>query len=90
MSILLAYLFYRNDRESVDSFWLMRNIIFSERMLALEKTIENLPDERNPYALTLHRPQGSMYPHLIINKLPKGLSLDWLCTKILSTYSWWC
>ncbi len=82
MSILLAYLFYRNDRESVDSFWLMRNIIFSERMLALEKTIENLPDERNPYALTLHRPQGSMYPHLIINKLPKGLSLDWLSSNL--------
>jgi aspartate/methionine/tyrosine aminotransferase len=82
MSILLAYLFYRNDAESVNSFWLMRNMIFSERMSALEKTAWDLPEERNPYALTLHRPQGSMYPRLIINNLPKGLSLDWLSSNL--------
>ena len=84
MSILLAYLFYRNDHEEVNAFWLYRNRIFSERMSAMEKATENLPEERNPYALSLHRPQGSMYPHLIINNLPKGLSLDWLSSNLAS------
>jgi aspartate/methionine/tyrosine aminotransferase len=82
LAILLAYLFYRNDSEGVNSFWLLRNIIFSERMSAMEKAAGNLPEERNPYALSLHRPQGSMYPRLIINNLPKGLSLDWLSSNL--------
>jgi len=82
MSILLAYLFYRNDSEDVNNFWLLRNKIFSERMSAMEKALEDLPEERNPYALSLQRPQGSMYPRLIINNLPKGFSLDWLSSNL--------
>ena len=82
LSLLLAYLFYRNDPIDVNGYWLLRNRIFSERMQALEKTTVDLPEERNPYALTIRRPQGSMYPQLVINKLPKGLSLDWLSSNL--------
>jgi aspartate/methionine/tyrosine aminotransferase len=82
MSILLAYLFYRNDNEDVNTFWLLRNTIFSNRMTAMENALKNLPAGRNPYQLTLNRPQGSMYPHLVVNNLPKGLSLDWLSSNL--------
>jgi aspartate/methionine/tyrosine aminotransferase len=83
-SILLAYLFYRNDSQSVNRFWLSRNQIFFDRLAAMEKALDDIPEERNPYAISLGRPQGSMYPRLIINKLPKGLSLDWLSSNLAS------
>ncbi|MCK5034087.1 MAG: pyridoxal phosphate-dependent aminotransferase, partial [Calditrichia bacterium] len=82
MAILLAYLFYRNHPEQVNKYWLLRNQIFNERMQALEEACTNLPNERNPFEIEIHRPQGSMYPQMIINKLPHGISLDWLSSGL--------
>ncbi|TFG99158.1 MAG: aminotransferase class I/II-fold pyridoxal phosphate-dependent enzyme, partial [Calditrichales bacterium] len=82
MALLLAYLFYRNHTSDVRNYWLLRNRIFSERMQALEKAVNDLPVERNPFAIEIHPPMGSMYPRLVINKLPNGLSLDWLSSNL--------
>jgi aspartate/methionine/tyrosine aminotransferase len=82
MAVLLAYLFYRNSPEKVRSFWLLRNRIFAERMQALQRAVADFPAERNSFAITVQRPQGSMYPHLIINHLPSGLSLSWLASGL--------
>lgn len=82
MAILLAYLFYRNHPEQVREYWLLRNQIFNERMEALEEACSNLPGERNPFEIEIQRPSGSMYPHMIINKLPDGISLDWLSSGL--------
>jgi aspartate/methionine/tyrosine aminotransferase len=82
MAVLLAYLFYRNSPEKVRSFWLLRNQIFAERMAALEQAVADFPVERNSFSISVKRPQGSMYPHLIINRLPSGLSLSWLASGL--------
>ncbi|MCG6958333.1 pyridoxal phosphate-dependent aminotransferase, partial [bacterium BMS3Abin03] len=81
-AILLAYLFYRNNTERIKRFWLLRNRIFNSKMQAIESAASELPDNRNPFDIQVHRPQGSMYPRMVINKLPNGLSLDWLSTSL--------
>ncbi|MCX7874947.1 MAG: pyridoxal phosphate-dependent aminotransferase [Melioribacteraceae bacterium] len=77
-AIFLTYLFYRNKKEVVDSYWLMRNKIFKARSDALLKAIENLPKTRNQFGIKIKPPEASMYPQMIIENLPDGLSLDWL------------
>ena len=51
-------------------------------MHALEEACENLPDDRNPFEIEIRRPTGSMYPQMTINKLPYGISLDWLSSGL--------
>jgi aspartate/methionine/tyrosine aminotransferase len=81
-AILLTYLFYRNSLEVVRSYWRLRNRIFLERMQALETALRNLPEERNPFAIQILPPTGSMYPLMVIHKLPAGLSLDWVASGL--------
>jgi len=82
LAILLAYLFYRNENEQVKQYWALRNQILDERFGALERAIQDLPVDRNPYGVVVIKPEGSMYPHLKIKKLPPGLSLDWLSSQL--------
>jgi aspartate/methionine/tyrosine aminotransferase len=82
MAILIAYLFYRNGHEEVQAFWGLRDRLFFERMNAIERALEELPPGRNPYAVRITAPQGSMYPHMTIRDLPSGLSLDWLSSEL--------
>lgn len=77
-AIFLTYLFYRNDDQIVNSYWLLRNKIFKDRSDALLNAVKNLPQTRNPFGIKIKPPQASMYPQLIIENLPDGLSLDWL------------
>lgn len=77
-AIFLTYLFYRNDYEVVNSYWLLRNKIFKRRSDALLEAVDNLPEARNRFKIYIKPPKASMYPQLIINNLPDGLSLDWL------------
>ncbi len=77
-AILTAYLFYRNNSESIKSFWLLRNRIFKAKMDSLTEASAEFPESRNPFCIFIQRPQGSMYPRMVIDKLPNGLSLDWL------------
>ena len=51
-------------------------------MQALESAQKELPSERNPYGIEIRRPTGSMYPQLIIQNLPAGISLDWLSSGL--------
>ncbi len=81
-SILMAYLFYRNEPEALTGFWRLRNRIMAERLYAMKEAQQTLPEERNPYGITLHPPSGSMYPTLEIQHLPAGLSLDWLASGL--------
>lgn len=81
-SLFIAYLFYRNGLEQVRRFWLLRNSVFEKRMKALEEAAAEFPRERNPYQLSIVAPLGSMYPRLEINRLPSGLSLEWLSTNL--------
>jgi len=82
MAMLQAYLFYRHDKETVRAYWRLRNQIFEERMQALEHAQQDLPAERNPYHIKIRRPKGSMYPQLVIQNLPSGISLDWLSSGL--------
>lgn len=81
-AMFLAYLLYRARIEDVNAYWRLRNVIFHERMSAIEKAVTNLPAERNRYNLSVRRPTGSMYPLLTIERLPSGLSLDWLSSGL--------
>jgi len=81
-AVMLAYLFYRNSIEVPRAYWRLRNHIFLERMQALEKALERLPADRNPFAIRILAPTGSMYPLMIIEKLPAGLSLDWVASRL--------
>jgi len=81
-AIALTYLFYRNDGEVVRSYWRLRNRIFLERTEALLEAVEKLPEERNPYRIKIIPPTGSMYPLLVIDDLPAGLSLEWLASGL--------
>ncbi len=82
MALFLAYLFYRNDSNKIKNFWFTRNSIFADKMDALEKAVFELPKERNEFDIKINKPAGSMYPHLVIEKLPSGLSLDWLASGL--------
>jgi aspartate/methionine/tyrosine aminotransferase len=81
-AILLAYLFYRNPIEVARAYWRLRNSIFFERMQALTAAQRNLPADRNPFAIEILGPTGSMYPLMVIGKLPAGLSLDWVAAGL--------
>lgn len=83
-AILIAYLFYRNRSDKIRQYWLLRNKIFQEKMSSLEQALAELPAERNPFDITFRRPEGSMYPQMTINRLPSGLSLDWLSSGLAS------
>jgi aspartate/methionine/tyrosine aminotransferase len=82
MAIFICYLFYRNNKDAARSYWGLRNAIFHERTKALLAAVANLSPDRNPYGLNIIPPTGSMYPLLQINKLPAGLSLDWLASSL--------
>ncbi|WP_456441373.1 aminotransferase class I/II-fold pyridoxal phosphate-dependent enzyme [Caldithrix abyssi] len=80
LPLLIAYLFYRSGREKVESYWHFRNQLFAERMATLQRAMDELPGERNPFKIRIQAPQGSMYPLMIIEALPAGISLDSLST----------
>ncbi len=79
-ALLLAYLFYRRSAQSTHSYWRLRNVILDERMSALEQAVQNLPGERNRYGITITRPAGGMYPRMTVERLPQGVSLDWIAS----------
>lgn len=81
-AIFLTYLFYRNKVETVNAYWRLRNRIFKQRNSALEEAVGILPEVRNRFEIYIKPPKGSMYPQMIINKLPDGLSLDWLASGL--------
>ncbi len=81
-AVFLAYLFYRSDSAAIRKFWTARNTVLYEKMQAITKALQELPSDRNPFAIEIIAPEASMYPRLIINKLPNGLSLDWLSTEL--------
>jgi aspartate/methionine/tyrosine aminotransferase len=81
-ALFMAYLFYRNPGEVCNAYWQLRNRIFLERALALQSAVRNLPQERNPFAIDIVSPRGGMYPLMIINRLPSGLSLEWLASGL--------
>ena len=81
-AIGLAYLFYRNRVENVNAYYRLRNRIFKSRSDALLDAAEHLPRERNQFDIRIDPPVGSMYPRMIINNLPAGLSLDWLASGL--------
>jgi aspartate/methionine/tyrosine aminotransferase len=81
-AIALTYLFYRHDSDVVRSYWRLRNKIFLERSDALLEAVEKLPADRNPFHIHIIPPTGSMYPLLVIDHLPSGLSLEWLASGL--------
>ncbi|MCS7313943.1 MAG: aminotransferase class I/II-fold pyridoxal phosphate-dependent enzyme [Bryobacterales bacterium] len=81
-ALLLGYLFYRATAQSTHTYWRMRNAILDERMCALEQAARNLPAERNPFGISVVRPRGSMYPRLVVESLPAGISLDWIASRL--------
>ncbi len=81
-AILLAYLFYRNSLEVARAYWRLRNLVLSERMHALTDAVCSLPAERNPHGIQICPPRGSMYPLMIIEELPAGLSLEWIASGL--------
>ncbi len=81
-ALFLTYLFYRNREETVNSYWRLRNKIFADRMNSLQEAVNILPAERNLFDINIKSPKGSMYPQMIIEKLPVGLSLDWLASGL--------
>jgi aspartate/methionine/tyrosine aminotransferase len=78
----LAYLFYRNPDEKTRAFWLLRNAILKERMDAMQAAAASVPEERNPFDLRIARPEGALYPRLVVERLPDGVSLDWLASGL--------
>ena len=81
-AIALTYLFYRHNSDVVNSYWRLRNKIFLERTEALLEAVEKLPADRNPFHIHIVPPTGSMYPLLVIDYLPAGLSLEWLASGL--------
>ncbi len=81
-ALLLGYLFYRAGAQSIHNYWRMRNVILDERMSALEQAARNLPAERNPFGIAVVRPRGGMYPRLVVERLPAGISLDWIASRL--------
>ena len=81
-AIFISYLFYRSSTQATRTCWQLRNSIFRERTQALLHAVENLPSDRNPFGLEIIPPVGSMYPLLQIDRLPAGLSLEWLASSL--------
>ncbi len=82
MALFLAYLFYRNNPDDLRRFWATRNFIFAERAEGIKSAFDAFPAERNPYQICVKLPTGSMYPHLIINKLPQGIATENISLKL--------
>jgi len=78
MALALAYLFYRNHGSEIREFYQLRNRILKDRMVALADANAAFPEERNPFHIRIHGPEGAMYPNMVIEELPAGISLDWL------------
>jgi len=81
-AIFICYLFYRSTKQATRTYWHLRNTIFHERTQALLTAVENLPTDRNQFGLSIIPPMGSMYPLMRIERLPAGLSLDWLASSL--------
>jgi aspartate/methionine/tyrosine aminotransferase len=82
MALFLSYLFYRNDSSVLKIFWGFRNNVFYERAEAIRKALEELPVERNPFKINIILPQGSMYPQMVIENFPPGISIDNISAKL--------
>lgn len=83
-AVLLAYLFYRNENTLLKQFWNLRNEIFAERADAIHAALKELPAERNPFKIDIILPQGAMYPQMIVENFPAGISIDNIATKLSS------
>ena len=81
-AIFVSYLFYRSTTQATRTYWHLRNSILGERTQAVLRAVENLPEDRNPFGLMIIPPSGSLYPLLRVEKLPAGLSLDWLSSSL--------
>jgi aspartate/methionine/tyrosine aminotransferase len=81
-AIALTYLFYRNEPEIAQAYWRLRNQILRERTDALLEAVASLPRDRNPFEIDIIPPTGSLYPLLVVHRLPSGLSLDWLASGL--------
>ncbi len=81
-AIALTYLFYRNEQETAQAYWRLRNQILRERTEALVEAVTSLPQDRNPFEIEIIPPTGSLYPLLVVHQLPSGLSLDWLASGL--------
>ncbi len=81
-AILLAYMFYRNDTDRINNFWYLRNKIFKAKTEAMLEAVKELPSDRNQFKISIVPPEGSMYPRMVIENLPNGLSLDWISSGL--------
>lgn len=81
-AIALTYLFYRSEQETARAYWRLRNQILLERTNALMEAVTSLPRDRNPFDIDILPPTGSLYPLLVVRRLPSGLSLDWLASGL--------
>ncbi|MCU0412508.1 MAG: pyridoxal phosphate-dependent aminotransferase, partial [Bacteroidetes bacterium] len=81
-ALLLTTLFYRNGLNVARAYWRLRNSIFADRMEAISDALRQLPPDRNMFAIDILPPAGSMYPLMHINRLPAGLSLDWIAAGL--------
>lgn len=81
-AIFICYLFYRGPVQDALAYWRLRNTILRERIQALLMAANNLPPDRNPFCIKIIPPTGSMYPLLHVERLPAGLSLDWLASSL--------
>lgn len=81
-ALLIGLLFYKNSVSRLKEARVLRNQILNERMIALERAEKELPSFRNSREITIHRPEGAMYPRLEIRDLPRGVSIDLLATEL--------
>lgn len=81
-AIFLAYLFYRNEPDALARFWRLRNLIFAERADSIKKAVLELPTALNPFGIDILIPQGAMYPQMIINHFPTGISIDNISNRL--------
>lgn len=81
-AIFISYLFYRSTTQATRTYWHLRNSILFARTQALLRAVENLPADRNPFGLAIVPPTGSLYPLLQVERLPAGLSLNWLASSL--------
>lgn len=81
-AILISYLFYRRRPDEVALFWSLRNQKLGERLAAIKTAIAEIPPDRNPFGVRVEGPRGSMYPRLVVEHLPAGVSMDWLAAGL--------
>lgn len=75
-AIALSFLFYRNDKEKINAYYIQRNKLFRSRTKILLESVESFPSERNAFNIKILPPKGAMYPILKIEALPDGVSLE--------------